>query len=49
MWAPTQVPQWAQKVVAKTLGLEPERVKINTTYLAAALVANSRSTSSFKR
>jgi isoquinoline 1-oxidoreductase subunit beta len=33
MWAPTQVPQWAQKVVAKTLGLEPERVKINTTYL----------------
>jgi isoquinoline 1-oxidoreductase subunit beta len=33
IWAPTQVPQWAQKVVAKTLGLEPERVKINTTYL----------------
>ena len=33
IWAPTQVPQWAQKVVAGTLGLEPERVKINTTYL----------------
>jgi isoquinoline 1-oxidoreductase subunit beta len=33
IWAPTQVPQWAQKVVAATLGLEPERVKINTTYL----------------
>lgn len=33
IWAPTQVPQWAQKVVAATLGLEPERVKINTTFL----------------
>jgi isoquinoline 1-oxidoreductase beta subunit len=33
IWAPTQIPQWAQKVVAKTLGLEPEQVKINTTYL----------------
>jgi isoquinoline 1-oxidoreductase beta subunit len=27
IWAPTQVPQWAQKVVAKILGLEPEQVK----------------------
>ncbi len=33
IWAPTQVPQWAQKVVAKILGLKPEQVKINPTYL----------------
>jgi isoquinoline 1-oxidoreductase beta subunit len=33
IWAPTQVPQWAQKAVATILGLEPKRVKINTTYL----------------
>ena len=33
IWAPTQVPQWAQKAVATILGLEPKQVKINTTYL----------------
>jgi CO/xanthine dehydrogenase Mo-binding subunit len=47
IWAPT--PQWAQKVVAKILSLEPERVKINTTYLGGGLVANSRSASSGAR
>jgi isoquinoline 1-oxidoreductase beta subunit len=33
IWAPTQAPGRAQEVVAKILGLKPEQVKINTTYL----------------
>jgi isoquinoline 1-oxidoreductase subunit beta len=33
IWAPTQGPGPAQQAVVKILGLKPEQVKINTTYL----------------
>ncbi len=33
VWAPLQIQGMAQQAVARTLGLKPEQVKINTTYL----------------
>jgi isoquinoline 1-oxidoreductase subunit beta len=33
LWAPTQVPDRAREVVAKLLGMPPERVVVHTTYL----------------
>jgi isoquinoline 1-oxidoreductase beta subunit len=36
IWAPTQAPQWAQQVVAGTLGLPLEQVKIHTTLSGGA-------------
>jgi isoquinoline 1-oxidoreductase beta subunit len=33
LWAPTQAPTWAQRDVAKALGLDLERVKVHVTFL----------------
>jgi isoquinoline 1-oxidoreductase beta subunit len=32
-WVPTQAPQWAQQIIAKTAGLPPEKVTVHTTLM----------------
>jgi isoquinoline 1-oxidoreductase subunit beta len=32
-WVPTQAPQWAQEIIAKTAGLPPEKVTVHTTLM----------------
>jgi len=42
VWAPTQAPQWAQREIAKALGMKPEQVTVHVTLLGGGFGRKSK-------